>query len=314
MARTFFNIFKKNNMEDEQQVEDVVRIYFESTKDTKGYYNILSDFMRFLEVDLDDFHALKNVDSITILKYISWQKKQDGMRGKRADNTIRKHLNVMKSLYSKLHGCGIISRNPFTLVPQYRGSELKRNRQRISNTDVSKILDIANVRDRAILSLLFGCALRLSEALELKKSDIFENHIRLRTSKAKKSVDVALSTWVKKALDDWLKVSLGRDYIFYSYWTGGKLDPKSFNTRLKKYAEKIGLSPDEVSSHQGRITVATELIEQGCDIIDIKNALRHSSTKTTEVYIKKSNDVEKSALLNLKFGKGGSNENKDDEE
>lgn len=141
-----------------------------------------------------------------------------------------------------------------------------------------------NLKHKTVISLLYGCGLRLSELLNLKLTDINSNTmtITIRESKGNKDRLVMLPEKLLPLLRNY--------YIKYKPETwllegqsGGRYAAKSVQLVIKKAAENAGIK-STVTPHKLRHSFATHLLENGTDIRFIQELLGHNSIKTTEIY------------------------------
>jgi len=140
-----------------------------------------------------------------------------------------------------------------------------------------------NVKHILIIKVLYGCGLRVSEIINLKKEDVnFEEElIHVRLAKGKKDRFVKIPNSMREDLENFMKVSEGV-YLFGSN-RGGKLTAKTIQAILKNSAKKAGIKK-RVYPHLLRHSFATHLLEQGSDLRVIQKLLGHSSIKTTQIY------------------------------
>ena len=170
---------------------------------------------------------------------------------------------------------------------------------------------IAGTRDRCLVEIMFSCGLRVSEAINLKISDIniHDRFIRIFGKGSKERI-VPINDRVINELDAWMtkrdKIKKKDDYLFVSD-TGKKLSRNMPLIDLKKYAKKAGITKT-ISPHTLRHSFATELLKNGTDIYYVQQYLGHSSLATTSIYTHIYNDelyeaVEQFHPLGLNFKK-----------
>lgn len=144
------------------------------------------------------------------------------------------------------------------------------------------------LRDRAILEVLYGCGLRVSEAVNLRLSNIFraERFIRI-VGKGNKERLVPLGEWAMHALDSYLSERIeaehGYDDVVFLNKFGKPLSRVSVFKMVKEYAMLAGIRK-EISPHTFRHSFATHLIENGADLRVVQEMLGHESILTTEIY------------------------------
>ncbi|MBO7544341.1 MAG: tyrosine recombinase XerD [Bacteroidales bacterium] len=146
----------------------------------------------------------------------------------------------------------------------------------------------SGLRDRAILEVLYGCGLRVSEAVDLRISRIFFDEGFLSViGKGDKQRIVPLGEVASDALRAWLDVRWPSDqdysdYVFLNR-SGRPLSRVSMFNLVKKQALAAGVTK-EISPHTFRHSFATHLIENGADLRAVQEMLGHESILTTEIY------------------------------
>ncbi|WP_353273539.1 tyrosine recombinase XerC [Wolbachia endosymbiont (group A) of Agelastica alni] len=142
-------------------------------------------------------------------------------------------------------------------------------------------------REIAIIVLLYGTGLRISEALNLRVSDI-NNESLIVTGKGDKQRQVFILPVVKKCIQEYVKTCpyLGindeAQYLFLGV-RGKKLGRTYVANRLQKIRRILNL-PEILSPHAFRHSFATHLLQEDIDIRSIQQLLGHSSLETTQVY------------------------------
>ena len=142
-------------------------------------------------------------------------------------------------------------------------------------------------RDGAIMTLLYGCGLRISEALNLNIGDITEHSTYLKIKgKGNKERIVPLLPII------WTKIKTYLEQCPYKLTTGEplfigargeRLSPRIIQRQLEKIRHYLGL-PDTLTPHALRHSFATHLLAQGTDLRSIQELLGHSSLSTTQRY------------------------------
>jgi len=165
----------------------------------------------------------------------------------------------------------------------------------LSVEEVSAIMDSVDVstwngkRDRAILEVLYGCGLRVSEAAGLKISELFldEGFVRV-VGKGDKERIVPIGEMAVAALRNYLAArpepaSRQYDDILFLNKFGKGISRVSLFNMVKKQAMAAGIAK-EISPHTFRHSFATHLIENGADLRVVQEMLGHESILTTEIY------------------------------
>ena len=150
-------------------------------------------------------------------------------------------------------------------------------------------------RDEAVLTLLYGCGLRISEALSLKRSDApLPESLRI-LGKGSKTRIVPVLPAVRDAIDGYLAdvpFVLSPDEPLFRAKRGGPLSPRHVQATVQKLRGRLGL-PDSATPHALRHSFATHLLGAGADLRSIQELLGHASLSTTQRYT----EVDAEALL-----------------
>ncbi|AUC81660.1 site-specific tyrosine recombinase XerD [Lacinutrix sp. Bg11-31] len=178
----------------------------------------------------------------------------------------------------------------------------------LSESEINQLIDAIDLstpqgeRNRAILELLYGCGLRVSELTHLKISDLFfeEDFIKV-TGKGDKQRFVPIIDATKKYINIYRKEIRNhqtipnefKDTLFLNR-RGKQLTRAMIFTIIKQLSIKINLTKS-ISPHTFRHSFATHLLENGADLRAIQLMLGHESITTTEIYM----HVDKSHLKNV---------------
>ena len=143
-------------------------------------------------------------------------------------------------------------------------------------------------RDRAILEVLYGCGLRVSEASGLKISSVFFEHGFIRIiGKGNKERLVPIGEMAMEALEAYMEdrpvpAAKDDDLVFLNRF-GKSISRVSLFKIVKKYTLAAGIMK-EISPHTFRHSFATHLIEHGADLRGVQEMLGHENIATTEIY------------------------------
>ncbi len=151
-----------------------------------------------------------------------------------------------------------------------------------------------NKRDLAILSLIYGCGLRISEAISLRQEQLNPTYVLVK-GKGKKERIVPLLPIVNQYLRRYLELCPydTSTHIFFTA-KGIKLSADLFRLQLRKFRAQFGVS-EQVTPHAFRHSFATHLLANGADLRAIQELLGHQSLSTTERYT----NVDHQALLEI---------------
>ena len=144
-------------------------------------------------------------------------------------------------------------------------------------------------RDAAVLGLLYGCGLRISEALGLRGGDMpapGKGDVILVTGKGNKQRRVPLLPQVAQLAADYIAVcpyDLPWDGPLFVGAKGGPLSPRIVQLAMERLRGSLGL-PDSATPHALRHSFATHLLARGGDLRAIQELLGHASLSTTQIY------------------------------
>ncbi len=263
-----------------------------AVKTVEAYGSDLSAFFGFLRGHLGaepTLKALGRLKARDIRAYLA-ARRRDGL----SDASIARLLSSIKSLYrwlSRAHG--IENAEIGYLQGPRRAPRLPRP---VSIEAAKDILHEADTepdadpwvaaRDVAVLSLLYGGGLRISEALSLTGAHLPAPE-RLRiTGKGGKVRIVPLIAPVREAIDAYGKLcpyALTRSGALFRGAKGGPLSPRIIQARMQMLRGVLGL-PETATPHALRHAFATHLLGNGADLRAIQSLLGHASLSTTQVY------------------------------
>ena len=205
--------------------------------------------------------------------------------------SIQRHLSSAKGLFRYLKKNGLIPMSPFDLVTAPKTSSNLPDV--LSPEDVEQLLNfkpssLIEIRDMAIIELMYSSGLRVSETVGVNISDFEEDMSFLRViGKGTKTRLVPLGRFAINAIKNWLlereKIVRKTDALFLNS-QGTRLSVRSVQIRLKALALKQGLPP--IHPHMLRHSFATHMLESSGDLRTIQELLGHSSLSTTQIYTK----------------------------
>ncbi|HEV7384333.1 MAG TPA: tyrosine recombinase XerC [Phenylobacterium sp.] len=141
-------------------------------------------------------------------------------------------------------------------------------------------------RDAAVLTLLYGCGLRISEALSLKRSDApLPDSLRI-LGKGSKTRIVPVLPAVREAIEPYLAevpFAIAPDEPLFRAKRGGPLSPRHVQATVQNLRGRLGL-PASATPHALRHSFATHLLGAGADLRSIQELLGHASLSTTQRY------------------------------
>ena len=229
------------------------------------------------------------------------------LTGGLAKTSAARHLSSLRALFKHLERRGLVA-NPAIRV-------LRTPRQPKSLPKSLTVLEAADSlaevdglawkpwmgkRDTALLTLLYGCGLRLGEALALTGADLPEDEVLRVTGKGDKQRIVPMLPVVREAIDAYIQASpypVGPSQPLFRGARGGALNPGVVQRQVRRLRAHLGL-PDSATPHALRHSFATHLLQGGGDLRAIQELLGHASLSTTQRYT--ANDAEGLAAIHAK--------------
>lgn len=294
----------------------------------RNWHTFLREYMKFLGADYVAREGGKyfiNASVNDAARYIHHAMERAGnnprvhpSENKASPNYIRKQISVLGKAYKILMRRQLALCNPFDdpLFDPYRKKTAPvRPTEMIPFSDVMKLIkappkDHQNfLRDTALLSLLFGCALRRGEAAEMRIADLQVTpagfyFVYVPKTKTNKPRRVPIPVWARKRIQNLILVRLAmgakeNDYVFMSPW-GKRLHPASIYRIFKMWAKKAGIRTD-ASPHSARATAITKLFYDNVPPLEVMSFAGHADVNMTLSYNKLKMEVDNSKAHNLKF-------------
>jgi len=253
-----------------------------SSYTVKNYINTLKHYVVWLDVPIE------KATSGQVLEYIDYL-----LDRRLSPKTINCHLNSIRRFYDYLrHEEGISIQNP--VKTGYALRLPKPLPRYVSEEDLARFFKvIKKYRDRAMFMLMLRCGLRVEEvaALTIRAVDLARRKIIVQNGKGMKDRVVYFSDDASEALKRYLKVRptgrAGKVFLVEKGSCKGQpISVRGVQKRMEYYARKSGV---DVSCHQLRHTMATQLLNAEADLVTIQDLLGHSSITTTQRYCKVSN-------------------------
>ena len=210
---------------------------------------------------------------------------------KQSAKSIQRKLSSLRSYFRFLMRENIVLANP---VEGVKSPKIEKRLPKVLDVDQVQQLFSKNesdpllLRDLAMLELLYGSGLRLSELVSLNMDDMDLSDLSLRvTGKGNKTRLLPLGKMALVALNKWLIVRLNwvkaeNNAVFISK-RGGRISPRSVQSRLQYWGKKQGLNTG-LHPHRLRHSFASHLLESSGDIRSVQELLGHANLSTTQIY------------------------------
>ena len=254
----------------------------------EAYASDLADYVSFL--DEMGVHDIERIDRDTIIGY-----EADLVERGYAITSIDRHISVLKGFHKFCMREGFAETNPASTVRLPAAPDRLPDAITIeqANTLLEQVdgADARSLRDRAILEVLYGCGLRVSECCGLNLSDCAfeEGYVRV-TGKGDKQRIAPIAGLAMAALETYL--AEGRSQLIKPYAKptpavflnarGGRLSRQSVHKIVADAGRTIGI--ENLHPHTLRHSFATHLLAGGADLRVIQEILGHSDISTTQIY------------------------------
>lgn len=266
------------------QYNEIIELYFElkgtPESSQESYYRRMRAFLTFMQVHEKSIEDMNETD---IQQYILYLKREKGL----SPGTINNYISAIRFFYT------------YVLQKEWNSQKVPRMRRETSfpmippKKDVLALInETANLKHKAILMLIYGSGLRVSEVAKLKISDICSKTMRIRVEHAKHNTHryTILSQKALETLRDYFKQEFAKgeytpnDWLFPGQNKMDHYHVKSIKNTIIKLRNKLGLDP-RISAHTLRHCFATHALEDGVDTVLIQQMLGHKSLKTTQLYL-----------------------------
>jgi len=265
-----------------------------SPRTVEAYQDCVSPYLAFLEQHRAETLSLAVMGEITageIRAYLAHRRSGDRPLSARSASQALSAIRSFHAYLDKRHD------TPNHALALVKGPRVKPSAPRpVSEDQVRGLIEEAlndadrepweAARDEAVLTLLWGCGLRISEALSLKRADA-PLGISLRiTGKGSKTRVVPVLDAVRVAIDTYLATlpqPLSPDEPLFRAKRGGPLSPRHVQATMQTLRSRLGLS-ERATPHALRHSFATHLLGAGADLRSIQELLGHASLSTTQKY------------------------------
>lgn len=304
---------KKREKENRKSIFEIYR----SEKTMKDYFFYLNNFLLFV---YDNGEPIQNDEIIELMTDITEEDVEDYLshllyERKLKKTSINKIMSALKSLYNELEKYNI--KNPLKHIKLFKTGRNLDNILKVSFEDIKNILNTYKVsgekeyRNTIIMNTLFYTGMRSQELLDLKYKNILKRdedyYIKIEKSKNGKElfkpVHPILVNKLKEFKDyvknmyNYSDEAMEDLYVFSSsYEKNTQLSYKALYNIIQDMGKTVGL---DISPHNIRHAIATELSSNGADLLEIRDFLGHSDTRVTEIYINAKSLLDKKVISKI---------------
>jgi integrase/recombinase XerC len=264
-----------------------------------SYRNDLRHFCAFLSGHLGAKVSLSHLKSLETRDLRAWLTTR---AGEYESTSNARALSTVKSFFRYLEKQSVIDnaaifhiRSPKIKKALPKALGIEQAAEALSGVGTLHKEEWVNKRDLALLVLIYGCGLRISEALSLRYQDIPRGDTLSVIGKGNKERQVPVLPVIREAIADYVHACphpFADDTALFLGKQGKKLDPAIFQLQLRKLRAQLNL-PESTTPHAFRHSFATHLLSAGGDLRSIQELLGHASLSTTQRYT----HVDKERLL-----------------
>ena len=260
-----------------------------SLKSLSSYKTDIREFLGFAKGEID-------VQKEKIQDYIEYLKSKNSKQ-----SSIMRKISALRQFFAFLCDEKLIKQNP-TLDIKLK-SKNKPLPKVLSENEVKLLLSYfetkSNPKFQAMLHILYGAGLRVSELVSLTKDSVIfdeesKRYVLLVRGKGNKERIVPLNHFAIEAIREHLKSQSEKfkfnQYLFPSHSREGHITRQGFAKLLKELALEVGIPSNKISPHVIRHAFATHLLSRGADLLSIQKLLGHKDISTTQIYTHISND------------------------
>lgn len=263
------------------------------------------------QIDLKQFNDYcieNNISDISKIEYDDLRKYLEYLYDKNYSNkTISRHISSLKSFYKYMINHELIKKNPTELLSNPKAEFRLPNYLNIE--DLDKLIDTPKKdtkvgrRDILIIEMFYATGIRLSELVNIKLKDIdFKNRSIKIKGKGSKERYVFYGHECSEYLADYINNSRSfyvkgdNEYLFLNQH-GKKITQSGIEYIVKKILNQSGINV-HLTPHVLRHTFATHMLNEGADLMTVKELLGHSNISTTGIYTHVSNEQLRRTYLN----------------
>lgn len=280
------NTYNNNQLKVTDYVEQFLN-FIDVSKKTRDTYKIaLKQFCGYL---LD-----KGISTPTRDEIIEYR---EFLKENHKPTTINSYLIAIRNLYSYLEYEGITK----DITKNIKGIKLEQKhlKRGLSKEEISKVLDVCkDNRERLMVKMMINLGLRCNELVNIQLEDFYDDKgvIMLKVlGKARnglKQDSIKVDNRLFDMISDYVREYSITNYLFTSTSNNnknGKLTTKTIRLTITNLFKKADLDMNRISPHSFRHSTCELLLENGVDIREVSEFLRHKSLSTTLIYSKEIN-------------------------
>lgn len=257
-----------------------------SQNTVQSYRRDLVKMQKFFETN--GVTEVSEVNSTLVRSYVLYMEDE-----KMSSATVSRSIASIRSFFIYLLERGLVTGNPTEGIKPPKVE--KKVPETLTIEEVTVLLEQPSgnspkeVRDKAMLELLYATGLRVSELVSLKASDINLSLSYIECHDRNKSRVIPIENAAKSALSRYLvevrpSMCHNSEYLFTNI-KGEEMSRQGFWKLIKAYAKKAGINKD-ITPHMIRHSFASHMVNNGADLISLQEMLGHSDISTTQIYLR----------------------------
>lgn len=276
----------------EQQLGNFIHYLEDVRKSSRNtvlsYKRDLEKFLAFL--DTQEISELGSVNETTMNAYILMME-----QAQFATSTISRNIAALKSFFDYLERYEQHHGNP---AARLKAPKIEKKAPEVLTVaEVTRLLEqpagrnSKELRDKAMLELMYATGIRVSELVSLTVDDINVQAGYIRCSERGRERIIPIGSVARISLRQYLKqarpamLADNSSSILFPNCSGQPMSRQGFWKILKQYAAKAGIDAD-ITPHTLRHSFAAHLLENGADLRSVQEMLGHSDISTTQIYLK----------------------------
>lgn len=272
--------------------------YNYSANTTAAYRNDLNQFAKFLKKNHAELTNWSEVDEAIVEAYVESMKQKSY-----ASSSVARKVAAVKSFFNYLHSQNKISENPTLNIDSPKVK--KRLPKTLSSEDVERLLQAPsqkkspkNLRDTALLNMLYATGMRVTEVVSLTLNDVdLKNELLSVPGKDTQERELPFDDLTRQVLKAYLEE--GRPYLvkdkdensLFLNHRGQQLTRQGLWLIIKAYARQANLST-AVTPHTLRHSFAAHKLEKGIGLQEVQKLLGHANISTTQIYTQLTDEEE----------------------
>ncbi len=245
-------------------------------------------------LDRAEIYGIKNAQVATrasILQHYQYLQNRPNQKrsGGLSDNMIASYMYGIRLFYSWLEASGVITENPTSTIHLSNPSNKQKHPDILTEKEITEVYHVTiNYKERAVLSLLYGCGLRRGEAVKLNTNDV---HFRtgllyVREGKGAKRRVVPMSERVRMDIKSYYyeeRPEIKNQAALILNNARTRMRGKEYGTVVKTLMSRTMINK-HITPHRLRHSIASHLLSAGMDVEKVRDFLGHKHLKTTQRY------------------------------